>query len=159
MLELQRHVCATLDIDPRGLHQYPASQVMFDRWKTWHLATIAELIEALDETGWKRHTTSDRFDGEKAFGELRDALQFLIDLMFLATGLSAEELADKLVEALERKSAVNLARKAGGDDGVARRCPRCGRSMDEPGTPLRLCRVGWCGDDVVGGYYEPVGIR
>jgi hypothetical protein len=151
MLDLQRTVCRVLDIDPADLARDAAAgdldamEVRRDRLLTWITCAVDELHEALDETNWKRHTRGDRWDAEMMFGELRDAMQFLVDLMFLATGLDATQLANKLFEAMEAKSEVNLARARNGDDGVARRCPSCKRSMDEPiAKGLARCRLGWC---------------
>lgn len=94
-------------------------------------ATIAELMEALNEVSWKSWAKSNYVNEDAAFDELRDAWQFLTNAMFVARQVSPEALAAELEEALYAKLKVNTQRHNDGYDGVSTKCPRCKRALDE----------------------------
>lgn len=103
--------------------------------KTYVLATIAELNEALAETPWKTWSSRTEFNEDAYFGELRDVWQFLTDLMILADPeATPEQLAYRLQSTLDAKWQVNLNRAENGYDG-RNKCPGCGRALDDPTTP------------------------
>jgi heterodisulfide reductase subunit B len=94
-------------------------------------ACIAELVEALDEVGWKSWATTRHVNETAAFGELRDAWQFLTNAMFTVRQVSAEQLAKELEEALYAKLQINHARHESGYDSTTTKCPSCKRALDE----------------------------
>jgi hypothetical protein len=100
-------------------------------FKDMMLATIAELNEALNEIGWKSWATSRHINEEAAFGELRDAWQFLTNMMFTVYQTTPERMADLLEDSLSRKHAINYARHAASYDGVSTKCPECRRDFSE----------------------------
>lgn len=93
------------------------------------LACTDELHEALAETGWKPWATSRHINAEAFFGELRDAWQFLVNMM-LVVQPDPEALAEWFARALITKIAVNTAR-VNNYDGVSSKCPVCRRALDE----------------------------
>jgi hypothetical protein len=104
---------------------------------------VAELSEMLHEVGWKPWATPRGWINRDAFvGELVDVGHFLANLLVAAGVTDAEW------EARYRmKQAVNLERQRRGYDGVSGKCPRCGRSYDDPGVscfPSDRKVVGWC---------------
>jgi hypothetical protein len=120
--------------------------------KTMTLAATDELHEALNEIGWKTWATSRHINSVAAFSELRDAWQFLTNLMFAVTGEDdPENLADMLESSLYKKIALNQARILEMYTGLDK-CGGCRRSLDEvsihevhisPRLIKRLC--GACG--------------
>lgn len=103
--------------------------------KTYTLATVAELMEALDETPWKTWSVSGEINTEQFFAELRDVWQFITDLMILAYPHDTDtQLAQRFQVALEAKWPVNVNRAENGYDG-RNKCPGCGRALDDPTTP------------------------
>lgn len=91
------------------------------------LGLIAELNEALQESGWKPWQSSNHL-WEEAFGkELVDALHFLVNLFLVANWN-----ADKVENAYFAKAEVNRQRQKDGYDGIAQKCTHCGRALDEP---------------------------
>lgn len=98
------------------------------------LALTDELHEALGEVGWKSWATSRHINSEAAFGELRDAWQFLTNLMFAVSPDSPTDLAARLERELYAKLKVNHVRHDEGYDGVSTKCPNCARALDE--TPI-----------------------
>lgn len=112
------------------------------------LALADEIHEALNETGWKPWATSNHMHVTAYLGELIDAWHFLMNLM-LATGIAPSVLADRVYEGYMMKQARNAKRQADGYDGVAGKCPGCGRALDDAAV---LCtqdpgRTGvWCAE-------------
>lgn len=98
------------------------------------LACTDELHEALKEVGWKPWASKRFIDENPAFGELRDAWQFLTNLMFAVTLEEPEQLADRLEANLYEKLAINHRRVTEGYDGVSSKCPGCSRALDETPT-------------------------
>ncbi len=100
------------------------------------LACTDELHEALAETSWKPWTTGDLFiNRDNLFAELRDAWQFLTNLMLVATEDSPADLAQRLHKELGEKIVVNHKRAADGYDGKTGKCPMCRRDIAEI-TPI-----------------------
>lgn len=102
--------------------------------KDMALGLAGEAHEALQEVGWKPWASSRHINGEAAFGELRDAWQFLTNLMFAVSGLEPEELADALEARLYSKINLNRARIEDGYTGLDK-CPGCRSALDE--VPLQ----------------------
>lgn len=101
------------------------------------LALTDELHEALGEVGWKPWATSRHINTNAYFGELIDALHFLMNLL-LATGLEVDDLAEQLSERYFHKRAINARRQADGYDGISGKCPGCGRDINETSLEERL---------------------
>lgn len=96
------------------------------------LACTDELHEALAETSWKPWTNGDLFINRNAlFAELRDAWQFLTNLMLVATESSPADLAQRLHNELSDKIAINHDRADTSYDGVTGKCPMCRRDLAE----------------------------
>lgn len=98
--------------------------------KEMTLACTDELHEALNEIGWKTWATSRHIDEEKAFGELRDAFQFLMNLMLAVYQGPPEKVADHLAHVFYDKLLINQKRIAELYTGTEK-CPGCRRAMDE----------------------------
>lgn len=109
--------------NPGELSQEEA--VEFIRWNT--LAATDELHEALAEVGWKPWATSKHINREAFISELVDAFHFYMNLM-LVVNCSVEE----FTEAYFKKRSINEQRQAEGYDGVAGKCHRCKRALDDP---------------------------
>jgi dUTPase len=127
--ELQEHLGELPTVDDSN-----AERLVYLR--TSVLACIAELYEALDETGWKPWTTSNHINSQPAFAELCDALQFLLNAMFAVCGPSMDPatIAHLIYTTHSKKVGINKARAAlpEGYDGVAGKCPVCKRAYDDP---------------------------
>lgn len=96
-------------------------------WVRWNmLALMDELHEALAETGWKPWAKSKHINRDAYVSELVDAFHFLMNLM-LVVDCSAEEFLAKYFE----KRGINADRQAAGYDGVAGKCPKCKRALDD----------------------------
>jgi hypothetical protein len=93
------------------------------------LACEDELHEALQETEWKPWSTAPPGfkDRDKFAGEIRDALQFVINLL-----LAADVTPSELGAMLSAKWDVNHRRVEEGYDG-RNKCDHCRRALDEPG--------------------------
>lgn len=98
--------------------------------KNMILATLDELHEALNETGWKPWASSRHVNDDACFGELRDAWQFLMNAMLTVHQVSPSELAELLEESLDAKLKKNYARVDAGYTGTEK-CPGCRRALDE----------------------------
>lgn len=98
--------------------------------KEMYIATVKELGEAMDEVTWKSWTPgADYLDVNAFFGELRDALQTLINMMWATYPMTTgAQLADMLEGALDRKTQVNLERF---HTGVHNKCGVCKRALDD----------------------------
>lgn len=103
-------------------------------WIRWNvLALEDELHEALQEVGWKPWAKSKHVNRDAYVSELVDAFHFLMNLM-LVVDCSADEFLDKYFE----KRKVNQKRQAEGYDGVANKCPRCRRALDDAAVNCTL---------------------
>jgi hypothetical protein len=104
---------------------------------------MKELTEAGDEIGWKTWITNRGWVNRDAYvGELVDVAHFLANLL-VAVGVTDDEWEERY----RAKQDVNLRRQRRGYDGVSEKCPRCGRSYDDPGVkcfPSDRKVVGWC---------------
>lgn len=113
----------------------PESQMEYVREMI--LAAVSELMEALDETGWRTWSSSNHVNRDAYIGEIRDSLQFIMNALSLVE-CTAEELRDKLAE----KHQVNWQRLANGYTGL-NKCPECKRALDDPTT---RCTTTLCGN-------------
>lgn len=103
--------------------------------KDMYVAATQELSEALNETSWKPWTVGSPFINEALTGELVDALQFMLNMLFCQyPELNEFQLAQLINEKHSKKVAINRKRLAEDYDGVSTKCPGCGRALDE--TPL-----------------------
>ena len=140
MIAEQHKYITTLGKDPHVMND--GDQIEFIKEQT--LALISELNEMLGEIGWKSWATSHHINRDAAFGELRDAWQFLTNLMIAVTGESGNRLATMLETELYRKHTINYQR-IGNYDGVSTKCPECKRALDDANvkcTPdLGYCAV------------------
>jgi dimeric dUTPase (all-alpha-NTP-PPase superfamily) len=91
------------------------------------LALEDELHEALAEVGWKPWATSRHLNRDAYLGEMVDAWHFFMNLLRVAKIEPAELFAGYM-----EKAARNAKRQADGYDGVAGKCPGCGRALDDP---------------------------
>lgn len=97
--------------------------------RTYVLAGVAELIEALDETSWKPWSHGDPWIDEEALGkEMIDVMHFAVNV-FLAAGWDA----DRVHERFLAKNQINRDRQAQKYDGVSTKCANreCRRAMDD----------------------------
>lgn len=128
MLTAQREVQAVISVDPVAIAD---QDERIDYIRTMTLALIAELGEMLDEIGWKPWSTSRHVNEDAAFGELRDAWQFMMNLMMAVTLAPPDEVADRLYAELQAKHVVNMDRAMNGYDGVSGKCSACRRDLAE----------------------------
>lgn len=91
-------------------------------------ALIHEVVEAMNETGWKPWASSNHINREAYREELADVYIFLMNMM-LIDGMTTRELA-MLVDA---KQAKNLKRQQQGYTGVTEKCPGCQSALDGAG--------------------------
>jgi dimeric dUTPase (all-alpha-NTP-PPase superfamily) len=130
------------------------------------LALIAELVEMLDETGWKPWAASNHINRDAYRGEIIDMWHFFMNLCILG-GVSPSDLYDGYI----RKHNVNRERQENGYDGVSTKCPGCKRALDDPAVkccyakPLKtknnalvvFClRYGWVNVETGKPHPEPV---
>lgn len=90
------------------------------------LAATAELIEVLDETGWKPWATSRHVNYDRGQQELVDVWHFFMNLM-----LHFNMQPHHLYERYREKYLVNVRRQEDGYDGVKEKCPQCHRDLAE----------------------------
>lgn len=130
MLRAQRELqIKSFDLDPSELEDGPRME--FIRWNV--LALIAEMVEYLDETGWKPWATSQHINAEEALGELVDAWHFFMNILWATEGGGLLGDADVLAEVFTgryfKKREVNAQRQADGYDGVTGKCEGCHRDL------------------------------
>lgn len=132
-----------LDAHPKELS--PREQMEYLREQS--LALIAEVHEALAETGWKSWASSMHINREAFKGELADVFCFFMNLMMVADITPAE-----LMDATTRKIKKNHERQDNAYDGVSTKCSQCKRAYDDDAvectpagiTPQGLAYVAWC---------------
>jgi hypothetical protein len=129
MLSAQLGIQSIINPDLPPLNERNLNQ-RIDAIRYNYIALVQELSEAMNEVGWKSWASS-RHINDEMFGELRDMWQFLINLMFLATGDSPEKLAHRLTHELAAKHEVNIQRAKSNYDGVSTKCPKCKRALDD----------------------------
>lgn len=112
----------------------PEDAIEFITWNV--LALTDELHELLGETGWKPWATSKHVNLTAARGELVDALHFLLNLA-LVLGMDADDITTRY----HAKREKNAKRQADGYDGVATKCPKCKRALDDEAV---LCTTFTC---------------
>lgn len=110
------------------------------------LALIDELMEMMQETGWKPWASSNHINREAYRGELVDAWHFFMNLMALGH-MSLDDLEKGYYE----KRAKNAQRQRDGYDGVATKCMICKRALDDTAVS---CESGFC--DLTGVEYRSV---
>lgn len=93
------------------------------------LACTDELHEALGEVGWKSWASSRHINEMSFFGELRDAWQFLTNMMLIVEP-DPERLSELFVTSLMQKLKVNHAR-VGSYDGITTKCVGCSRALED----------------------------
>lgn len=128
MFAAQREVQAVIAVDPVIILD---QDERIDYIRTQVLACVAELMEMLDEIGWKPWATSRHVNENAAFGELRDAWQFLMNLMMAVTLAPPEEVAARLHAELLEKHVINYHRALNDYDGVDGKCRQCHRDLAE----------------------------
>lgn len=121
-LELQRR----LGTDPTEVRYDERAQ----RIAEMLFAMTTEIGEVSNEIGWKPWASKRFVNDDAAFGELRDAFQFMINAMFMIYQVSPAELAQLLEVALDEKLVKNHARADTGYEGTEK-CPGCRRALDE----------------------------
>lgn len=131
MTELYEMIAAQRNLQEKLGHHFEqmTQNERIDYIKENALALTDEVHEALAETGWKSWATSRHVNREPYLGELRDAWQFLTNMM-LAVEPDPVKLADWFADALSEKHDVNH-RRVGNYDGVSTKCPSCKRALDE----------------------------
>jgi hypothetical protein len=127
MFEAQLELQRTLGSDPTT-----KSGEERVRWiEHMTVATIAELMEVLQEVSWKSWASAQFINESAALNELRDAWQFLTNLMFTVYQVTPAEMASELEERLQRKIVINQKRHDENYDGLSAKCPGCHRALDE----------------------------
>jgi dUTPase-like protein len=101
--------------------------------KEMNLAAQVELVEALDEIGWKSWASSRHINRAAFINELVDVLHFAFN-MLAAVQCSDRELYNRFRE----KAIINARRVMNGYTGVEEKCPRCNRALDDPETRCRI---------------------
>jgi hypothetical protein len=143
MFELQRSLQEEIAVDPTEL---TGEALRVDYIKNMIIAAIAELMEALDETSWKPWTAGSAYVNEEAaFGEMRDAWQFMMNAM-MAIHQKPDVGAHLYVKHAE-KVVTNYRRHAEGYDGKTGKCPGCKRALDDEGVK--------CTGDACAVYVDP----
>lgn len=141
MLDSQKTLQAVMD--PRATAT--ESQIKCEYVKDMAFAGIAEIMELLDETGWKPWTTSWHINIDAARAEWIDAWHFMMNIANIL-GMDAQ-----MIEAMyEQKAEVNRRRKLEGYDGVSTKCPGCHRALDDPSTKCQRVMFSenavWCAE-------------
>lgn len=140
LITAQRDLQVHLGSDARFMS--PAERIAYIKENV--LACTDELHEALGEVGWRSWASSQHINGSEFLSELRDAWQFLTNLMLVAEP-DPERLATWFADSLARKHGVNYARSAAGYDGVTTKCPSCSRAIED----ITIDEVHDVGDDVL----------
>lgn len=99
--------------------------VLMEQIRNNVLSLVAELIEVLDETGWKPWASSNHLNQEAFTSEMVDAWHFFMNLMILGNIT-----ADDLHEGYLKKHEKNRQRQVEGYDGL-NKCPQCKRPYDD----------------------------
>lgn len=121
------------------------------------LSCVAELMEAMDETGWKPWASSNHINKEAFKKEMVDAWHFFMNCMLLGD-MTAEDLAQGYMT----KREINLQRQRDGYDGL-NKCPACKRAYDDSSTRCKPAihtvdrdSSGWC---AVYGWVDESGVQ
>lgn len=131
LLELQHRLqVESFGSDPLQLD--PDARAEFLRWNAW--ALTSELVEVMDETGWKPWATSRHVNVDQALGEMVDALHFFANMALAiggAAGMTTDEIAYRISTGYLKKRQVNAKRQEDGYDGVKGKCGFCHRDLNE----------------------------
>jgi hypothetical protein len=135
-MTMSEWLAVTLTLEEEGFKQ-DITHFMGDRlgdfFMSMGLAAQCELVEMMDECGWKTWSEPRGWLNRDAFiSEAADVLHF-VGLLLAAVGCTGEE----LTAAYTGKVVKNYARQAKGDDVRERRCSGCGRSLDDAGIEVR----------------------
>lgn len=122
------------EFDPRADDDDP--QLSCEYMKDMSTALCAEVMELLEETGWKPWTTSWHVNVEQARAEWIDAWHFMMNL---ANKLGMN--STMIEEMYGVKAEVNRQRIRNKYDGVSTKCPGCKRALDDPQTPCYIMKV------------------
>lgn len=103
------------------------------------LACVAELMEAMEETGWKPWATSRHVNVEAFRSELVDAFRFWLNLVHIS-GMSAEGLFQKFMQ-----SHTKTAQRVAAPEGYTglNKCPRCKAAYDDCSTQCQPGLDSW----------------
>lgn len=101
----------------------PETLANYRRSMAW--ATVSELVEAMDETGWKPWATSRHTNREEFMDEMTDVWLFVLNMM-LSVGMTADDLLERFV----KKQQNARLRHYNQYDGVTSKCPKCKRAYD-----------------------------
>lgn len=141
MLEMQRELQEIMP--PHRPFPSDVPEILMSQVRMNVLALISELMEMLDETGWKPWASSNHINAEAYKAEIVDAWHFLMNLMILG-GMTADDLHAGYLA----KHAKNRARQEEGYDGVSTKCPRCKRAYDDPAVRCHPAQppidMPWC---------------
>jgi hypothetical protein len=116
-----------------------------------------ELAEFMGEVGWKPWASSRHINFEAAQGELVDAFHFFMNL-----AMAVDMTPEMLYEKYKAKRLKNIKRQEEGYDGVAGKCPKCGRALDDDAVtcketgfyPAAGYSTYWCSE-----YNEEVNVK
>lgn len=125
MMDMQSSFQATV---PDGVVSFKETndlELLMSMIRTQTLACIAELMEAMDETGWKPWASSNHFNVEAFRSELIDAFRFWMNLVHIS-GMSAQGVFNHYQESLVK----TRDRVTNGYDGT-NKCPGCRRAYDD----------------------------
>lgn len=126
IMDMQASFQATVPDGVVSFKQTNDDELLMAMVRTQTLACIAELIEAMEETGWKPWASSNHFNVNKFRCELIDAFRFWLNLVHIS-GMSAEG-----VFVLYQESMLKTRlRVENGYDGVTTKCPACHRAYDD----------------------------
>lgn len=128
MLDLQDDLQLVMPPLPNRSHS-DDPQTLCEYFKDNVLSAVAELLEMLEETGWKPWTTSWHINVDAARAEWIDAWHFFMNLANVL-GMSEE----RILAMYTAKHNINRQRQRVGYDGVSTKCPKCKRALDDPAT-------------------------
>ena len=122
----------TVELQLEAFKRYPPA-MQGDEAGDWFLMNLnamhEEVAELGNELGWKPWTSSRGWvNRDQAISEAVDVMHFLANIL-TALQVTGAELTHAYLAKVER----NEKRQHEGDDGRTRRCPNCGRSLDDVG--------------------------
>jgi dimeric dUTPase (all-alpha-NTP-PPase superfamily) len=125
------------DKNPQLLTDDPMADFM--RWNAW--ACTSELVEAMNEVGWKPWASNRSIAEDSFLKEMVDAFHFFMNMLLCALPDTPEVIADKFTRAYIEKNRINAQRQMDGYDGISSKCPYCKRELTEVEPDhLSLCK-------------------